>query len=183
MFKSFKQYIANRDIRKSLPSHHRFASFVSFNTAKTVGILYTFDSETEKAVEDLIAYLSTKYISCRTVIYYPEKKMPEDFTMIPARQYFCKSAVNWYGKPIPSEILYFTEQEFDILIDFNLKKIPAEHYLSSLSVAHMKVGRTAYPDNPYDFVLSTKEQESPALFVEELKHYLLTIDMRKQDDK
>ncbi len=166
------------DLRKSLKVRRRSPGFFNFNTAKTVGILYTYDPETDKAVEALMAFVSKNYISSRAIGYYPDKKMPENLSSSPLRQYFCKVDVNWYGKCISPEAVNFTEQEFDILIDFNLADHPVMHYLAELSMARMKVGRRAYTGNPYDFILSTGEQFSPKVFTEELEHYLLTIDMR-----
>ena len=53
--------------------------------------------------------------------------------------YFCKSDLNWYGKP-KKEIDAFTEVEFDILFDLELEPIlPLKHVLN-LSNAKMKVG-------------------------------------------
>ncbi len=166
------------DLRKLQKVRKRSPRFFNFNTAKTVGVLFTYDPETEKAVEALMTFVSKNYISGRAIGYYPDKKLPENLTSSPLRQYFCKPDVNWYGKCVNPEAVSFVEQEFDILVDFNLTDEPVMHYLAKLSMSRMKVGRRAYPGNPYDFILSTGEQLSPKVFEEELERYLLTIDMR-----
>jgi hypothetical protein len=86
--------------------------------------------------------------------------------------------VNWYGRPLSNEVFEFIKKPFDILIDFTLNDVVVLHYIAALSVAKMKIGRRLYPDNPYDFVLSTGTQVDHHLFVEQLKHYMVTIDMK-----
>lgn len=80
--------------------------------------------------------------------------------------FFCKSDLNWYGKPV-AEIDAFTNVEFDILIDLELDPIlPLKHVLR-MSKAHMKVGpsQKGWDLKDYDVIIgqTTSEETDPML--------------------
>jgi hypothetical protein len=152
--------------------------FFNFNNAEKIGILYTCRAEVDIAVHDLINYFKSRNIKVEVLCYYNEKELPEDFVKHPLVNVFCKRDVTWYGRPLPGHVFDFIKTPFDILIDFDLDDVPVINYIVALSVAKMKVGRHSYYGNPYDFVLSTGDKIDHRLFVEQLKHYMVTIDMK-----
>jgi len=176
MFKAVKKWAAGRNLRKSLKARKRTKGFFSFNTAKTIGIIFVYDPLVFQAVEELKAFLSAKNIQCKALVYYQGKEVPIALVDNSYIRYFGKHEVNWYGKCLSAEAKVFINQNFDILIDFSTTVTPVLHYLRLLSLAKMKVGRQAYPGHPYEFVLSAGNA-NPKLFADELKHYLLTIEM------
>jgi len=176
MLTSFKKWVLTRSLRKYMKTQSRNKGFFNFNTAETVGIIFVYDPIVLQAVESLKAFLTAKNIPCQGLSYYSGKKVPPELIDHPYIQYFGKQEVNWYGKCMSKEANVFLSQNFDILIDFSTTNIPVMQYLPILSMAKMKVGRQTYPEHPYDFVLSDGSA-TPDIFVEELKHYLLTIDM------
>ena len=177
MLKSLKKWNIKRDLRRQMKLHKRNKGFFNFNTAKTVGIIFMYDPLVLQAVETLKEFLATKNIQCKVLAYYSGKKIPAELVVTPYIRHFGKQEVNWYGKCISDEANLFLKQDFDILIDFSTINIPVMQYLPMFSMAKMKVGRLSYPDNPYDFILSDGSA-TPDIFVEGLKHYLLTIDMK-----
>jgi len=177
MFKGIKKWAFKRSLRKSMKARKRSKGFFNFNTAKTVGIIFVYDPAVLQAVEDLKLFLLTKDIQCKALAYYSGKEVPEKLVDNPYIRYFGKQDINWYGKCLSAEANVFINQDFDILIDFTTINISFMHRLSLLSLAKMKVGRHSYPDHPYDFILADGNA-LPNFFVEELKHYLLTIDMK-----
>ncbi|MDR0296227.1 MAG: hypothetical protein LBH91_08680 [Prevotellaceae bacterium] len=159
-----------------MKTRKRNKGFFNFNTAKTVGIIFVYDHLVFQAVEELKTFLSAKNIQCKALACYLDKEIPSKLVGNPYIRYFNKHEVNWYCKCLSAEANVFINQNFDILIDFSITNIPIMRYLPLLSLAKMKVGRYSYPGHPYDFILSNGSAK-PDLFVEELKHYLLTIDM------
>lgn len=84
--------------------------------------------------------------------------------------FFCKSDLNWYGKPV-SEIEAFIDVEFDILIDLELEPVlPLKHVLKQ-SKAHMKVGphQTGWGLKDYDVIIGPNDtgEEDPMLIWKE----------------
>lgn len=177
MLKAIKKWILKRNLRRSMKSRKRSKGFFNFNTAETVGIIFEYEPSVLQAVDELKAFLSAKNIQCKALAYYSSKEIPFELVDNEYIRYFGKHEVNWYGKCMSVEAKLFINQNFDILIDFSTMTIPVVHHLPMLSLAKMKVGRQSYPGHPYDFVLSDGSA-TPNLFVEELKHYLLTIDMK-----
>jgi len=176
MFKAVKKWVIKRNLRKSMKTRKRHKGFYNFKTAKTVGIIFVYDHLVLQAVEELKAFLSAKNIQCKALAYYLDKEVPLKLVGNPYIRYFNKHEVNWCCKCLSAEANLFINQNFDILIDFSITNIPIMRHLPLLSLAKMKVGRYSYPDHPYDFVLSDSNAK-PGVFVEALKHYLLTIDM------
>ncbi len=175
MLNAIKKWALKRELRKRMMSRKRNAAFFNFHTAKTVGIIFVYDAASIQALQDLTAFLTSRNIECNALCYYLEKEQPA--TTAPELQFFGKREVNWLGKCLSPAAGDFIGRPFDILIDFTVTPVPPVRYLSVLSLAKMKVGRKNYPGHPYDFVLASGNAAT-ALFVEDLKHYLLTIDMK-----
>jgi hypothetical protein len=152
--------------------------FFNFNNAKKIGILFTYHKEVNGEAYRLIDYFRSRGMEVKALCYYNGKDFPESFVTYPLVDAFCKRDVNWYGRPLLDKVFDFIKTPFDILIDFDLVNMPVTNYVVTLSVAKMKVGRRASSENPYEFVLSTGDKIDHHLFVEQLKHYMLTIDMK-----
>lgn len=176
MLKAIKKGLLNKALRKKMKACKCAKGFFNFNTAKTVGILFAYDHSIIQVVEDLKEFLAKKNIQCKALAYYSGKEVPVALIDNPYIRYFGKHEVNWYGKCLSAEANVFINQVYDILIDFSIATTPVLHYLRMLSLAKMKTGRLSYPGHPYDFVLSAGSA-NPKLFADELKHYLLTIEM------
>ena len=83
--------------------------------------------------------LGVKRVSMLSFVDEDSKRTPGWLVKKLDSGYFCKSDLNWYGKPV-KEIEAFTEVEFDILFDLELEPIlPLKHVLK-MSMAKMKVG-------------------------------------------
>ncbi|MDR2801607.1 MAG: hypothetical protein LBB31_00130, partial [Prevotellaceae bacterium] len=76
------------------------------------------------------------------------------------------------------EVDNFMQSPFDILIDFSCSPCYPMQYVATLSHAQMRVGKVAYPDNPYEFILTIPEKNDNNFFIEQLKHYLLSIQIK-----
>ncbi|MDR2448572.1 MAG: hypothetical protein LBD52_01255 [Prevotellaceae bacterium] len=178
MYKTIKRYALKYSLKKHLRVLPRHKYFFNFNNAKKIGILFAYQKEVNEAVYNLMDYFKSRGTQVNALCYYNEKEFPEDFVIRPLVNVFCKRDVNWYGRPLLDHVHEFIKMPFDILIDFDLDNVPVTNYIVTLSVAKMKVGRGSYPGNPYDFVLSTVDKIDHHLFVEQLKHYMVTIDMK-----
>jgi hypothetical protein len=178
MYKTIKRYALKHSLRKHLRVLSRHKHFFNFNNAEKIGIVYTCQEEVDEAVCSLMTYFKSRNIKVNVLCYYNEKEFPKGLAMRPPVDVFCKRDVNWYGRPLLDRVFEFIKTPFDILIDFDLSKASVINYIVTLSVAKMKVGRLAYCDNPYDFVLSTVDKVDHHFFVDQLKHYMVTIDMK-----
>ncbi len=109
-----------------------------------MGILYKErDHDFYRKIKDIAKYfqdeLGVNRVSMLSYVDENLKRTPGWLVKKLDSGYFCKSDLNWYGKPI-KEIEAFTEVEFDILFDLELEPIlPLKHVLN-MSMAQMKVG-------------------------------------------
>jgi hypothetical protein len=177
MYKTIKRYALKYSLKKHLREFSRHKHFFNFNNAKKIGIVFTYRKEVDDAVQRLVNYFQSRDIEVNVLCYYDEKEIPAKVTPSYMKA-ICKRDVSWYGRPLLDYVHEFIRTPFDILIDLDLDDFPVINYIVTLSVAKMKAGRRSYCGNPYDFVLSMVGKIDHHLFVEQLKHYLLTIDMK-----
>jgi len=116
----------------------------TLRNAESVGLLYLErDHDFYRTVKDISKHLhdelGVKRISMLSFVDSDSKKTPGWLVKKLDSGYFCKSDLNWYGKPT-KEIQAFIDVNFDILIDLELEPIlPLKHVLM-MSKASMKVG-------------------------------------------
>ena len=116
----------------------------SLKNAESVGLLYLErDYKFYRTIKDIAKFLhevhGVKRVSILSYVDTDSKRTPGWLVRKLDSGYFCKSDLNWYGKP-KKEIDSFTEVEFDILFDLELEpNLPLKHVLN-LSMAQMKVG-------------------------------------------
>jgi len=133
---------------------HYFLSRVSADTrepkscnlrnAKSVGLLYLErDHNFYITIKDLSKHLKdelgVKHVSLLSYVDVDTKIAPRWLIKKLDSGYFCKSDLNWYGKPI-KEVQSFIDCEFDILIDLEINPVLPLKYVLRSSNAKMKVG-------------------------------------------
>ncbi|MDR2358793.1 MAG: hypothetical protein LBD87_03185 [Prevotellaceae bacterium] len=178
MFGRIKRNIGHRILKKQRKHQQCKRQFHNFNTAKSVGILYLYDPTTENDIQMLVRFLAERNIKAQLLAYSPESKPPQSFITTVNKRLFHKEQLNWFGKPVAGEVDNFIQSPFDILIDFSYPPCYPMQYIATLSHAQMRVGKIAYPDNPYEFILTIPEQDNNKFFIEQLKHYLLSIQIK-----
>ncbi|MDR0695127.1 MAG: hypothetical protein LBF81_07510 [Prevotellaceae bacterium] len=178
MFGGVKRSIGRRILKKQRKYQQCKRQFHNFNTAKSVGILYLYNPTTENDIQMLVRFLTERNIKVQLLAYSPEPAPPQSFITTVNKRLFHKDQLNWFGKPVTGEVDNFIRSPFDILIDFSHSLCYPMQYVATLSHAQMRVGKIAYPDNPYEFILTVPEQGNNKLFIEQLKHYLLSIQIK-----
>jgi len=152
--------------------------FHNFNTAKKVGLLYLYDVKMDSEINEFAKFFAGRQIKVQLLAYTPEAVLPQSFLTTINKKMFCREQLNWFKKPAAPEVDTFIQEPFDILIDFSSAPIYPLQYIATLSHAQMRVGKLSYPDNPYEFILSVPENTDTSFFIEQLKHYLLSIQTK-----
>jgi hypothetical protein len=178
MFGGIKKSIGNWVLKKQRKQQQCARHFHNFNTAKTVGIVYLYDVVTDNDVNLLIKFFTDRNIKVRALAYSPEIVVPQSFITTINKRLFCREQLNWFGKPMADEVDNFIQTPFDILIDFSCSPCYQIQYVATLSHAQMRVGKLAYPGNPYEFILTIPDQTDNKFFMAQLKHYLLSIQIK-----
>jgi len=170
--KSIKCKIGHFNLRKRLKNLKRNVKTHNFNTAKSVGIIFSSpDDETFGAVKDFLSFLSEKDLKVVALGYVPSKKIPEQFLMRKGINFYCNTDLNWYYKPKNEIIDQFINQEFDILFDLSMNDYFTVNYVGSLSKAAFKVGKKT--ESGYkDLLIDINKNKSIEYLIDQIKYYL-----------
>ena len=126
----------------------------SLRNAQSVGLLYLErDHEFYRTIKEIAKHLrdelGVKNVSMLSFVNEDMKNTPGWLVRKLGGGFFCKSDLNWYGRPI-NEVQQFIESDFDILIDLELEPVLALKYILKSSNAKMKVGPEQL-DFPLDY--------------------------------
>lgn len=139
---NWKERISMMALRRS-KAVNRERKGCGLSNAHSIGLLYLErDHAHYRVVKDLAKYLhdevGVKKISMLSYVDNDKKHIPGWLVKKIDSGYFCKSDLNWYGKPI-KEVESFIDYEFDLLLDLELDPVlPLKHVLMQ-SKAKMKV--------------------------------------------
>jgi len=90
---------------------------------------------------------------------------------------FTKKELNWYGRPVTEDVNQFLHRGYDIVIDFCRQPgvYPIQYIVSTVH-ASMIIGGVLYAHCPYDLIIDAQQVCTPEQYVEQIKHYLSTIN-------
>lgn len=172
----FRKYaIVSR--KKRLVRNKRFHSF---DTAKTVGIVFKVDEGmVPPEVFSTQKFLLRKSIQCSAIGYCDSKTLPEELSRQKHIELFTKQDLNWYGRPIAENVNKFLQRSYDIVIDLcrDEEKYPYPlKYIVSTVQASMLIGGVLYPRCPYDLVVDAQQVCDTGGYMEQVKHYISIIN-------
>lgn len=130
-------------VLRQIKGENRERKGCRLSNAHSIGLLYLErDHAHYRFVKDLAKYLheevGVKKISMLSYVNNDKKHIPGWLVKKLDSGYFCKSDLNWYGKP-QKEVQSFIDYKFDILLDLELEPVlPLKHVLLR-SKAKMKV--------------------------------------------
>lgn len=154
----------------------------SLTDAKDVGLLCEItDEQSYQEIMSLFLKLPRRgrtywlmgYVNDKAVPFYCIQQLTADF--------ICNKEFNWYGKPLKIQIFDFISKEFDMLIDFTNRELPAVQNILSLSHAKFIVGANKKNDQFYDLLIDSEEIFSPFSLLQQIHDY--TLKLTGQHDK
>jgi hypothetical protein len=178
MFTGLKRTIGHSALKKQSKRLSCKRRFHNFHTAKTIAIIYPYSKATDSYVEKFMRFFTEERIKVQALAYIAEHDIPKSFMVSINKNIFCKAQLNWYNRPTSGTVNTFIEAPFDILIDFSREPLFPLQYIATLSRASMRVGRLSCPGNPYEFLLAMPDGADDLAYIEQLKHYLLSIQIK-----
>jgi hypothetical protein len=167
-----KKEIRKHYYKQELRKKRKNKAFISFNQAKTFGILYHADSKKMKLLaHKLVEVLQGHHKDVQSFGFVNAKKFHDNLHIRYGYEYFNRSHLNWLGVPTHSHIYSFTEKEYDYLINLDTDTLLIS-LLAAKSQAKCKIttSNTEFEET-YDFMLTTQEGD----FIAQLLHYLQKI--------
>tara|TARA_B110000444_G_scaffold259417_1_gene303103 strand:+ start:319 stop:882 length:564 start_codon:yes stop_codon:yes gene_type:complete len=130
-------------VLRRIKGENRERKGCGLSNAYSVGLLYLErDHSHYRAIKDIAKYLNdevgVKKVSMLSYVDNDKKHIPGWLVKKLDSGYFCKSDLNWYGKP-QKEVQSFIDYEFDILLDLELEPVLPLKYVLMRSMAKMKV--------------------------------------------
>lgn len=169
---AIKKQIQRYALKSALAKKRSNKSFISFDEAKTIGILYDADdSKLKTRAHRLVETLHEYKKDVQSFGFVNAKKFEENLHIRYGYEYFNRSHLNWVGLPTHSHINTFTEKKFHYLINLDTNSI-----LLSIIAAQSKAACKISPADTkfadvYDLMVSTQNED----FITELLHYLQKI--------
>lgn len=177
MNKNIRNKLAGYLLKKELGQNRRVPGVISFDQAKSIGILY--DATNDHDYELMKNYVKELRGASKDVIalgYFNQKELPSMRFMKLGLDLFTKKSLDWKQKPKGSVVSSFLDKKFDILICFNLDRSVPLSYLASQANAIFKIGRYEKTfAGMFDFMIKPETQPTLKQMMEQVDHYLKLI--------
>lgn len=163
----YLQYKLNRLTRNTKPAN-RF----NFKNVKTIAILFDATEKLDfELMKKYVNYLREHGKKVKVVGFYNSKTVPEHVYSKLEYDFYSTKDLSFIGEPKPLFINSFLAEEFDLMVDLNLKNHFSLKYISFLSNAKFKVGayNAKYTDN-YELMIDIEKNNT-------LKYFLRQIDI------
>ena len=166
------EYILNQELLK----FNRQSVFKGFSNAATVGILFNAtDKDDFELVKKYVGYLRSEQKKVKAIGYLENTYTADLVYSKLEYDFFTPKELNLYLKPKINFADNFIKEEFDILIDMNIKNCFPLHYISALSKAKFKIGKFNNDNALYDFMIEMTEEKNLKYYLKNIDHYLLQI--------
>lgn len=169
MFAAFRNILFKKALRESLASQKRTRQVHTFESARTVGLLFDASSETARRESlDFAKSLEKQGKKVSVLGFFNAKQVPENQSF---DSFFIKETA-WLGKPKSDKASHFAQQKFDLLLTLNPDELPPLEWLAVQSQAAFKIGFATSRPNDFDMQLETPEGKGVRYFTEQLAMYL-----------
>jgi hypothetical protein len=176
MFTKIKSIILQRSIRARKRSSVVKKQFHSFDTARTVGVLFLFEkTNVPKEVQNFLTFLKHNQQLYFALGYYDHRENPINFMATNRVAVFNKSCLNWYNRPMADSVEAFLHQSYDIVIDLCRDNVASLQYVAQCANAATLIGGHFYEGCPYDLIVDAQKTCDLPGYIEQVKHYLAII--------
>ncbi len=177
MLRKLRENIGYYLLEKKAKKIKRNLAFLNLKDARTVVVIANIDdSEKYKVISKFVEWLRQQGKTVFVLALVKNEEFKKFFDRSSNILFFSKKNISWYGKPRNIKYEEFINKPFDMLIDTSLTQIISIQYMVALSKSRFKVGKF-YERRVYsDFMVNLKESDNLSFFIEQIKHYLTTIN-------
>jgi len=177
MLYKLRRKIGEYVLRKKYSLLKREKQILNYAASKNIGILFNAsDNEDFELIKKYIKYLRDFKKKVKAIGFYDKKQLP------PVQleyDFLTKKQLNWYLTPPTDQafIANFINEEFDILINFDMENSFPLLYMAALSKAKFKIAE--YNEKYiqyYDFLLDIEKERKLKYFMRNADHYLTVIN-------
>jgi len=175
--KKAKLKLANWLLRRRQKSFKRRKAVFNFDTAQTVGVLFSLDqTQSYKTIKEFLDFLASKNLRTFTLAYCPEKEIPNNYVGVSRINIFTTNDLNWLYIPKDPMIDKFIAKHFDILFDLTSSDQFPTKYVNNLSQARFKIGRESKSGKEHDMMFRIDDKQDLNYFIDQIKYYISRIN-------
>lgn len=155
-----KTYLGKSSIKAFLKNKRREVKACNVSEAKSIGILFNATHQISfEIVKAFVKDLSTKKNKIDVLGFVDSKQLIDHYLYRKGFDFFTRSQLNWYYKPIVENVQKFINKSYDILIDLSLDDPFPIHYIIACSQAKFKVGRYYEGQDCLDFMIDMEKEK------------------------
>jgi hypothetical protein len=176
-----KQRLGKRKIEKFLLQQRRRATVSNFDSAKSIGIIYSITTtDYQDIVEKYVDFLKGEIGFKKIVVlgYYDGSQLPNFIINQSLRyQYFTNKMVDFFFQGNTKEVTNFIKEDFDVLVDLSEDfQVPIKHAVAH-SKAGFKIGRlTQENEKYYDFMVEIPANTPVTKFITQVNIFLTQVN-------
>ena len=180
VIQDIKNFAGNYALSQEVKSLRRNKMFLNLEEAKTVGIVFdATENENFELVKKYITYLKDLKKRVKAIGFFNMKDTPAMAYSKLEYDFFSLKDLAWNNIPKNIYVNNFIEDQFDILLDLNMKDSFPLKYVSSLSRAKFKVGKSSkWNSSIFDLMLDIDASKNLKYFLKNLDTYLFIINKK-----
>ena len=166
---------------KSATQVTRQKAMVNLKKATSVGILFELENEQiYQTIHDFATKLQHNKIRVKVIGYTSQDHLMRQFLPVLSIDIIGKKDLNWYYRPITSNVGDFVMNRFDICINLASPSNMPLKYIAAQSAARLKVGPYAEKDQDiYDLMIHTEEVHDQGKFLDNVHEYLTILNPKE----
>jgi hypothetical protein len=178
---ALKSWLLKREIRKGVADMQRNRSFHNLESARTFGVVFDASKEADyNRVSGFVRHIQSHHKQVKALGLIQAKEKPHFILERIAFDFITLKDLSFNLRPKNAFVKDFLEEEYDVLVDFNIKKHPVLIYLTALSHANFKIGLYDEEMKDYlDFMIQTDTKLEIAGLAKETLHFLETLHAKE----
>ena len=179
LFRNFRLSRGRSVLSKKISRVKRTKFRGNILSAKKVGLVWDASKPDEfQVLSQFHQKMTERNVGLEIIGYYPGKELPDKITAIRYLVCLKQQDLNYAYRPVSNEASRFINSPFDILIDANFNSVFPLEYISTLSLAGLKVGifNNGYEHSPFDLMLEVSSKSGLNNYLDQVVHYLEMIN-------
>lgn len=174
--KATRTKIGHLLLNSGLKKRNRDVVAVGLNKVATLGIIFDASQlSTQNQIKEFLLSLPKSDRKYAVIGFIPDHKMDHSYISDKTWFYFTNKDCDFFMQPKNETILQFCDKKLDLLIVLDPNYHFQIKWISSMSLAKFKAGKSGDYDDSLDFMIDLHTPSVEQL-LKELKHYLSQIN-------
>jgi hypothetical protein len=170
-FKATRIKIGTMLLKSGLKNRKREVAAVGLGRVSTLGIVFDASKENnQKQIKEFLKHLPTD-VHFSAIGFIPNHKIENNYISDKTWNFFSEKDCDFFMQPKIESIQQFCNKKMDLLLVLDTRYHFPIEWISSMSLAKFKAGKSGDYNESLDFMIDLPEHSLENL-LKELKHYL-----------